>query len=191
MLTGGIHKDNIERTDHLFVLHHHFCSQEGFVKTTLREYGIEENVTELLKSAWKRAVKQRIEEYTEEEIKRTCRTLSKARTTLQDDRHETRNYLKESTIKEAKKILIARLHMTKIPCNYRTSEIKGCWLCGQQNEIRTEHYYECSGTRILRRNWSAKKEHLNSPDTNELTRTSMFLEKVVEMFKPKWEIGGP
>ena len=195
MLYHNLSNSDEKRIARRVIEQQHRMDREGTwlagVKTLMNEYGIVEDVTEQLKSAWKRIVKQRIEEHTEEEIIRSCGTLSKARTTLLDGKHEIRDYLKESTIKQAKKIITARLHMTKIPCNYKTSEFKGCWLCGQQDDIRTEHYYECSGTRILRRNWNAKKEDLSSSDTQELVRTSMFLEKVVEIFKPKWDIGGP
>ena len=156
------------------------------VQEIMVEYEIDDNPQKVLKSGWKKNVKQKIREKTEEKLRKDGETLSKSRTALLE-KYEMKEYLKETTTYQAKQILKSRLHMMKIPCNYKSNEGDGCWLCGHEDKIRTEHYYECKGTARLHRNWSAKIEDLTKMDTMALIRTSMFLEKVVEVFKPKWE----
>ena len=156
------------------------------VKEIMAEYEIEDNPLEVLKSTWKKNVKQKIREKTEELLRKEGETLSKSRTSLLE-KYEMKDYMRETTIYQAKRILKSRLHMMKLPCNYKANKGEGCWLCGSKDKIRTEHYYECKGTARLRKNWNAKVEDLTEMDTGALIRTSMYLEKVVEVFEPKWE----
>jgi hypothetical protein len=154
------------------------------VQKSMIEYGIQNTVLEDLKSAWKRKVKEKIRQKTEEIIRENCESKSKSRT-VKIGSYDLKDYLKKATIKEAKKILKARLHMLKIPCNYGKGE-EGCWLCGEK-DVKTEHYYKCSGTRSLQRSWSANEKDLQSTSKSKLIRTAMFLEQVEEMFVPKWQ----
>ena len=79
-------------------------------------YGIEVDVKEALKSTWKKHVKKKIAEKVEKDIRELCSRKKKARTVVQDT-YEKKDYLGKVTLKEAKKIMKARLHMSKIPCN--------------------------------------------------------------------------
>ena len=155
------------------------------VQELMAEYDIEDTVIDDLKSAWKKKVKEKIKTKTEETIRRTCETQSKARTVVADE-YKLKEYLTKTTITEAKQILKARLHMLKLPCNYGKNE--NCWLCGEVNDVSTEHYFNCSGTRDLLRIWNAKEDDLESMNKSKLRRSTKFLEHVVEKFQPKWEL---
>ena len=150
----------------------------------MTEYDIEDTVLDDLKSAWKKKVKDRIKLKTEETIRKNCESLSKARTVSAGE-YKLKEYLTKTTIPEAKEILKARLHMMKLPCNYGEKEY--CWLCGEANNVRTEHYYKCQGTRNLQRIWNAKEEDLLSTNKSNLKRTTKYLEHVVEMFMLKYD----
>ncbi len=158
----------------------------GGVKKIMMEYGIADTVKEDLKSRWKKKVKEKIKKKVGEKIRKECYGKSKSRTILQG-RYEKKEYLEDATITQAKLILKTRLHMVKIPCNYKNIDLDNCcWLCGDEN-IRTEHYYECSGTKVLRKTWAAKEVDLTSTDMYTLLRTSKFMEKIAEMYQPKWD----
>ena len=158
----------------------------GGVKKILVEYGIDDTAKDDLKSRWKKKVKEKIKYKVEQRVRAECTGKSKSRTVL-NGKYGMTEYLKETTITEAKLILKTRLHMTKIPCNYKSLDLEDCcWLCGSE-EARSEHYYECKGTRIQQKIWKARVEDLISTDRNTLLRTSKFMEKVADMYKPKWE----
>ena len=159
----------------------------GGIKKIMLEYEMEDTVKDDLKSTWKKKVKEKIRRKTEEILREKCTDKSKARTIIQG-KYEIKEYLKETTISEAKIILTARLHMVKLPCNYkRNIDQNNCWLCGNEN-VRTEHFFICKGTKMMQKIWSAKAEDLLSTDRFALIRTSKFLEKVAELYKPKWEL---
>ena len=158
----------------------------GGVKKIMAEYGIDDTTNDDLKSRWKKKVKEKLRNKVEERIRTECIGKSKSRTVLSGE-YEMKEYLKETTVTEAKLILKTRLHMSKIPCNYKRMDLENCcWLCGSE-EARSEHYYECKGTRIQQKIWKARVEDLITTDRNTLLRTSKFMEKVADMYKPKWE----
>ena len=162
----------------------------GGIYKLLKEYNIENTVQDELKSQWKKKVKIQLQTITEEEIKKECTGRSKARTTLRSE-YKMKDYLRETGTTQSRKILSTRLHMTKIPCNYKKKQVEddgeeSCWLCGLQ-EIRTEHFFLCKGTKRLREIWSVKEEDLISESTSTLKRVAMFMEKVETMYSPKWE----
>ena len=107
------------------------------IQEIMVEYDIEDSVLDDLKSAWKKKVKEKIKTKTEEMIRKNCESQSKARTVLEGE-YKMKEYLTKTTIAEAKQILRARLHMLKLPCNYGKREC--CWLCGETNNVKTEHY---------------------------------------------------
>ena len=132
-------------------------------------------------------MKKKIRKKTEEGIRIECGKKRKART-VKEDVYETKNYLKETTIKQSKQILQTRMHMIRMPCNYKQSERdRKCWLCGKEGEIKTEHYYECKQTEDIRRRWNTKVDDLKSEVTSELIRTSEYLLKVADKLEPKWD----
>ena len=95
------------------------------VQEIMRYYGVEDNPQETLKSAWKRIVKQKIRDKTEEKLRKEGENMSKSRTVLVE-KYEMKSYLRETTVDQAKQILTARLHMMKIPCNYKAQEAETC-----------------------------------------------------------------
>ena len=158
----------------------------GGVKKNMREYEIDDTTMEDLKSRWKEKVKKCIIIKVEERIKKEITGKTKSRTII-EEQYGMKKYLQEATISQAKMILKTRLHMTKLPCNYKNSEMEDCcWLCGIE-EVKTEHYYNCKGTYIQQKIWNAKVEDLTSTDLHTLVNTSKFMEKVAELYRPKWE----
>ena len=107
---------------------------------------------------------------TEEMIRNNCGSQSKARTVVEGE-YKLKEYLTKTTITEAKQI-----------------QRECCWLCGETNNVKTEHYYQCKGARHLQRIWNAREEDLLSTSKSNLKRTTKFLEHVAEMFQPKWEM---
>ena len=93
-----------------------------------------------------------------------------------NDRFEISPYLKETTLEESRKILMMRLHMINIPCNYQSTEEAVCWMCGIK-KVKTKHYFEC---RELANKWGAKMEDMTSEDTKTLLRASRHLEGAVK-----------
>ena len=132
-------------------------------------------------------MKKNIKIKTEDELREKCTQQSKGRSVIKND-YTIKEYLKEKPISVAKKIITARLHMVKIPCNYKRQDKEtNCWLCGEL-DVKTEHYFSCKSTKYLQKMWSVTENDLVSANTSTLIRVSCFLEKVAEMYRPKWEI---
>ena len=55
-------------------------------------------------------------------------------------------------------------------------------VCGEGNEDM-EHLYECKKTGELRNQWNTSKYDLLSDNTDELTRTSLFLSQVETLMR--------
>ena len=83
------------------------------VQELIEKYKIRENVEEMVKSAWKSIVKANVRRVTEEHIRTRCGRKGR---TVVNDKFETSPYLKETSIKECKSILMMRLRMTNTPC---------------------------------------------------------------------------
>ena len=140
----------------------------------LKKYNIEMNVTKTKKSAWKKRVKEQINQVMEEEIRTKCRQLSKGRT-ISEDKYCMKPYLKELPVEAASLIATTRLHMVKIPCNYGNKQCRYC------NEVSatTEHYLECPGTLLLRKCWGITKTvSLTCTDTLQMVQVSKFFKQV-------------
>ena len=156
------------------------------LKNILDKYKIKDTTDEDLKSTWKSKVKSRIAEVTEKEIRERCGQKSKARTALKGE-YNLKGYLKETSITQATQILRARLHMTKLPCNYKQdTKDEGCPLCGAQS-IRTEHYFHCDQTKALRKAWNTSQDDLISESTADLIKAASFLEAVSLKIQPQWK----
>ena len=155
------------------------------VKQMMTYYGIEDEANKIMKSEWKRSVKTKIRNKEEERMRQECEDKPKYRIVLQG-KYEMKQYLKDLPIGTAKGILEARLLMIKVPGNYKSrDELGNCWLCGEGNEDM-EHLYECKKTGELRNQWNTSKYDLLSDNTDELTRTSLFLSQVETLMEPKW-----
>ena len=156
------------------------------LKKLLIEYNLQDTVKDDVKSRWKNKVKKQIKEKTMYELKEKCVKQSKARSIIQNE-YQIKEYLKVTPISTAKKILTARLHMVKIPCNYKGQEKDtNCWLCGVSN-VKTEHFFTCEATKAQQKVWSVKESDLLSTNTQTQIRVSCFLEKIAEIYRPKWE----
>ena len=86
-------------------------------------YGI--TLVASLKSTWKRHVKKKINEKTAAEIKEECSKKTKSRT-VKDDEFKKKEYIGKCSITDTKKIIKARLHMSKIPGNLKQLGIEKC-----------------------------------------------------------------
>merc|ERR1712072_1164646 len=137
------------------------------IRKAVEKYGITKKVDTVLKSEWKKEVKEKIQIIVEKEIRKRCAEMKKTRT-VKDGPFCMKDYMKEMPLKEASDILRTRLHMTKLPCNYG-GERQLCPLCGCVGEITTEHYLgECLVTKKLADIWKTCPEDLE--DTMERTR---------------------
>ena len=147
------------------------------MKTFHAVFELTDTTKEELKSTWKEKVKTRIAEEKEK---------SKARTVLKSE-YEMKQYLKETRASQATRILMARLHMIQLPCNYKKEEEdKRCPLCQMVN-IRTEHYFHCAMTEKLRKSWGTTETDLQSDDACVLLRATNFLEAVSRRIQPRWK----
>ena len=150
----------------------------------MEKYGIADEASKVLKSKWKGIVKEKIRKETEKTIRAECETRSKGRTVMKDE-YTLKQYFKETTLTQTTQILMTRLHMTKLPCNYKnTIEDEKCWLCGGTN-ITTEHYFKCPQTESLKRRWNTRVGDLQGAP-EELARASDFISEVEKMLEPKW-----
>ena len=151
------------------------------VREAVEYYGIVKSVDEVLKSGWKKHVKERITSKVEEEIREKCRNLKKTRS-ISEDNFELKDYLKDTTLTEANDILKVRLHMTKLPCNYGSSS-DYCHLCGFQGKVESEHYFEqCQVTKRLANIWETQAEDLKG-SIEQLKKAKNHLKKVEIMME--------
>ena len=139
------------------------------IETLLKKYDIREKV-DVIKPTWKKVVKERIRTVTETTIRSKCKKKGR---TAKLGKYEQKEYMKSTTVEQCKSILLMKLHMTNIPCNYETGE-STCWLCGESN-ASTEHYFSCKEVKNI---WNVKAENLVSDKTSELLRASSLLESV-------------
>ena len=148
------------------------------VKEVIVKYGIVSEVT-ALKSVWKKEVKEKIRQKTEEYVREECRKQKKARN-IKEDKYEAKPYLIETTCTSAKEIMEVRLNMVKLPCNYKGINYNGkCVLCGETEEI-AEHYLQCSETEYIRERCNVTQSDMNNMNiTCELKRMSQFMKLVV------------
>ena len=92
----------------------------------MEKYDIKTDPKEVLKSTWKKEVKGKITAKVEEEVRGKCMTSTKGRNVANDE-FQMKEYLSgKTTFKDAKKILLTRLNMNKIPGNYKGSSDGMC-----------------------------------------------------------------
>ena len=155
---------------------------QGSIEKIKKQYGVELDANNTLKSTWKKQVKKKITETEEKNIREMCSKKKKARTVERDD-YKKKKYLENVSLNDAKKIIKSRLHMCKVPGNYKQKGVTLCPLC-EDEEGSTEHYFDCKRTKYLVQIWDVKKEDLQSQETNKLKRVAKFMEKVEEMLQP-------
>ena len=145
------------------------------LKDIILKYGIELDVNKVLKSGWKKKVKEKIQDHVEQQIRAECHRMKKTRS-IKDEKYELQQYMKESSMKETSDILRTRLHMNKLPCNYGDRDL--CKLCGYNGQVTTEHYFtSCHRTTTLSRIWQTKPEDIRG-NAEQIRRAKNFIEKV-------------
>ena len=155
----------------------------GGIRKILDKYGVKEDPSNLLKSTWKMLVKKKITEKTGEEIKMKLKDMTKGRTVI-NDKYEQKKYLNELEMKDSTRILKMRLHMSKIPGNFKGDGDGCCTLC-HMGIGRIEHYFECSKVNLIRDMWQIGIEDLTSEDTSKLLKLANFTDKVEYMLEPQ------
>ena len=138
------------------------------------------------KATWKKYLKTKIGKKLEEEINGVCRIKSKART-IREDEYTKKNYLGKLPLSMTRSILRYRLHMCKIPGNYKGINIKQCPLCDIIN-IETEHYFTCNRCYELAKTWGVQKEDMSSQEIHKMKNLAGFFTGVEEMVEPLMEI---
>ena len=159
----------------------------GSIQNEISKYGIELEAETSIKSKWKKHVKEKINERMEAEIREKCYSMSKART-VKDDRYEKKEYLCTASFYESKKILKARMHMSKLPGNYKGKGEGTCPLCNMEKG-NLEHYFECRCVRQLVEEWDVEKSDLGSLEKERMKAVVNFIEKVEIMLEPMKILG--
>ncbi len=154
----------------------------GGIKSILHEYKIKLDPEVSLKSKWKKHVKLMITRKTEEEIRSKITGKTKSRT-IQNDEYEMKKYLREVNMISSKRILKVRLHMSKLPGNFKGEGDGTCLLC-QAGIGKIEHYFDCPQVSQLAQEWDIEKEDLKSLDMIRLNKLASFIEKVECMLEP-------
>ena len=154
----------------------------GNIMKVLEAYNISLQPKNSSKSKWKKHVKTRIAEVVGNEIKRRCKEMKKGRTVKNDD-HAKKDYLTKTSVTESKKILKARLHMSRIPANYKGGTEGECPLC-EDGIGNIEHYFTCTACGQLADAWQVEKKDLNSKDLNKMKDVANFMEKVEILLNP-------
>ena len=89
-------------------------------------------------------------------------------------------------IEEVKKIIKVRMHMNKVPGNFKGGGDGLCLLC-YETKGSTEHYFECVCVSRLVKIWGVKEEDLTSQEPNKMRAVANFMENVELMLLPKME----
>ena len=86
------------------------------------------------KSCWKKYIKKALRKCSDRRIKEVCKSMYKSRTVVNDE-YKLKTYLEQTNItQEAKDILMMRLHMIKLDCNFRCrKENQRCEICSHNN----------------------------------------------------------
>ena len=150
------------------------------VQRMIKIYGITAEVNNVLKSAWKKEVKQRITEVNKQKVIKRCEEGVKTRF-ISTNEWGRKSYMNNATVEEVKRILKTRLCMVALPCNRRQREAEpGCSLCGNKDKIRMEHYLECHKLIHLRRVMKVERsteEYVNGT-IDCMLKVTRYLEKV-------------
>ena len=152
------------------------------IQQEIKRYDIQLEVDDVLKSQWKKHVKEKITQKMEQDIRTMCRRMKKTRIVKKDE-YKKKEYLGKLPLMQVRKILKVRMNMSKVPGNYKREGMETCPLC-QRGEGSTEHYFECKRVRQLAKVWDVKKEDLESQNIHKMREVACFMEKVEIMLKP-------
>ena len=126
------------------------------VERDLKKYDIKLKAGETKKSKWKKVVKAKINTITAKEIMEEIKEMTKSRT-VKNKEFKRADYINKTSIQVVKRILKTRLHMTKLPGNFKQLGIDECPLCQVKN-TSTEHYFECGKCQFLARKCGVNKD---------------------------------
>jgi hypothetical protein len=138
---------------------------------------------EVLKSTWKKTVKEKITQHEEREIRERCMNSTKSRFT-REDTYEKKEYLRGKVdTKMAKQIIRVRMNMSYLPSNYKQTNGGRCPLCDQE-EGKLEHYLKCPKVRSIRKVWNVVEDDLRSMEIMKMKNVARFVEKIELMLEP-------
>ena len=140
------------------------------VEKEILKYNIKLNPEEITKSRWKKNVKKAISKKVEETLRTECTKKTKGRTVMYND-FKKKEYLTKLPLHLIKHIIKTRLHMSKIPQNYKGTSVNKCPLCNDKNN-KIEHYVQCKQTRKLAEIWGVSRASLDREDIPTLKRSS-------------------
>ena len=152
------------------------------IQQEIYKYGIELKAEESLKSSWKKHVKTKIGERMEKDIREECSKLRKTRL-LMNNKYEKKHYLSNMDLNYVKKVLRTRLHMSKLPGNYKGGGEGTCLLCNLEKGS-TEHYFDCPRVRQLVEVWDVQEKDLESLELDKMKAVANFIENVEMMMEP-------
>ena len=147
------------------------------VMSTCKIYRIDEKCCDTMsKSCCKKYVKKAPRECSEKRIKEVCKSMYKSRTVVNDE-YKLKTYLEQTNTQEARDILMTRLHMIKLECNFRRrKENQRFEICSHDN-VNTEHYFASKGLVDLQQVTNARAEDMVSNNTQKLMWASKFIKK--------------
>ena len=99
------------------------------------------------------------------------------------DEYKMKDYIGKLSVDDTKKVIRARLHMTRIPGNYKQLEIKKCPLC-ESSETNTEHYFNCKRGERLAKVWGVSVDDLTSDNILKLKNVGDFFETIEVLLEP-------
>ena len=151
----------------------------------IEKYEITLQPEQTLKSTWKHEVKEVIRDETERKIREKSKEQTKTRT-VRNGEYQLKDYLEAMPLKISKEILRYRLHMVKIPMNYKNIwKQMTCPLCSEE-EGTTEHYFTCKEVEAVRKVWEVS--NLDEEDPKKMENIARFFQDVQTMIEPKWEM---
>ena len=96
--------------------------------------------------------------------------------------------MKEVKVEDAKEIIKVRLHMMKLPANYKSQwKDPRCPLCCGE-EGTTEHYETCPNVSYIANVWEIKKDDVKDRSVKKMVNVAKYTNKVEIMLEPKWNI---
>ena len=113
--------------------------------------------------------------------------MTKTRT-IKNDKYELQNYLRELKLSEAKEVIKVKLHMTKIPSNFKKSCTSVRFPLCDADESNTEHFFQPTKVAEIANIWNIKEEDIQSDDIKKLVNVAKFMGKVEELVQPKWSM---
>ena len=78
---------------------------------------------------------------------------------------------------EIRTVLMTRLHMLKVKCNYKKSDAMLCQFCGKENET-TEHLFDCSRIGYLKTDLRMEELKLDEDNSADARNVFKFISRV-------------